>query len=128
PTPSPSPRPVAPTLAQLVGQKLVERMSGLTPSAVLLSRIRAGQIGGVILFGSNVSSPAQVSALTATLQHAAAVGGQPPLLIATDQEGGTVERIPWVPPTLSPPEMGAIGLTSTARSQGFAAGEALRGI
>ena len=118
----------APTLAQLIGQKLMVRMSGTTPSASLLARVRAGQIGGVILFGSNVISPAQVASLAAKLQAAARRGGQPPLLIATDQEGGTVKRIPWAPPTLSPPQMGSIGSTSTARSQGLAAGNALLGL
>ena len=101
------------------------RMSGTTPSAALLARIRAGQIGGVILFGSNVSAAAQVATLDATLQAAARAGGRPPLLIATDQEGGTVKRIPWAPPTLAPPQMGAIGLASTARQQGVATGQAL---
>jgi beta-N-acetylhexosaminidase len=128
PSPTPSARPVAPTLAQLIGQKLVVRMDGLTPSASLLGRVRRGEIGGVILFGSNVSSPTQVRALTARLQAAAAAGGQPPLLIATDQEGGTVKRIPWAAPTLSPPEMAAIGLASTARNQGLATGQALIGL
>jgi beta-N-acetylhexosaminidase len=117
-----------PTLAQLVGQKLMVRMTGLTPSPDLLARVRAGEIGGVILFGSNVSTPAQVKALTAALQAAAKAGGQPPLLIATDQEGGRIKRIPWAPPTLSPPQMGAIGLTSTARNQGIATGQALLGL
>jgi beta-N-acetylhexosaminidase len=112
-------------LAQLIGQKLVVRMEGLTPSAGLLERVRRGKIGGVILFGSNVSSPAQVSALTARLQTAAAGGNQPPLLIATDQEGGAIKRIPWAAPALSPPEMGSIGLASTARSQGLLTGRAL---
>src|SRR6185436_20889336 len=62
----------APTLAQLIGQKLMVKMSGTTPSASLLARARAGQIGGVILFGANISSPSQVKSLTATLQAAAA--------------------------------------------------------
>jgi hypothetical protein len=34
-------------------------MEGTTPSAGLLSRVRGGEVGGVILFGSNVISPAQ---------------------------------------------------------------------
>ena len=103
-------------------------MEGTTPSAELLSRIRKGHIGGVILFGANVSSPAEVAALTATLQAAAAAGGQPPLLIATDQEGGSVKRIPWAAPTLSPPQMGSIGLNTIARNQGLATGQALLGL
>jgi beta-N-acetylhexosaminidase len=117
-----------PSLAKLIGQKLIVRMQGTTPSASLLARARAGQIGGVILFGANVVSPAQVAALTAQLQAAAAAGGQPPLLIATDQEGGAINRIPWAPPTISPPQMGVIGLTSTARQQGTETGQALLGL
>ena len=40
-----------PTLAHLIGQKLVVRMDGTTPSASLLARIRRGEVGGIILFG-----------------------------------------------------------------------------
>jgi beta-N-acetylhexosaminidase len=117
-----------PSLAQLVGQKLMVRMVGTTPSASLLARVKAGQVGGVILFGDNISSASQVRALTSKLRAAAAAGGQPPLLISTDQEGGSVKRIPWIAPTLSPPQMGAIGLTSTARQQGLATGQGLFGL
>jgi beta-N-acetylhexosaminidase len=123
--PEPTPASAKPTFAQLIGQKLVVRMTGTTPSPSLLARVRAGQIGGVILFGANVTSPAQVAELSATLQAAASAGRQPRLLIATDQEGGTIKRIPWAPPTLSPPQLGSIGLTSTARQQGLATGQAL---
>ncbi len=119
-------RPVAgATIAQLVGQKLVVAMSGTTASAGLLGRIQRGEVGGVILFGSNITSAAQLVALTSQLRQAAANGGQPPLLIATDQEGGSVKRVPWAPPTLSVPQMGALGSTTTASSQGQAAGTVL---
>ena len=117
-----------PTLAQLIGQKLIVRMDGITPSADLLGRIRRGEVGGVILFGQNITTPAALTALTATLRGAAAAGGQPRLLIAVDQEGGSVKRIPWAPPTLSPPRMGQIGLTSVARTQGLDTGVALRAL
>src|SRR5207244_8059828 len=90
PTAPPAPAPGTPTLAHLIGQELVVRMQGTTPSASLLARVRAGEVGGVILFGDNVVTPAQVTKLTATLQAAAKAGGRPPLLIATDQEGGTI--------------------------------------
>src|SRR3954447_4900038 len=116
---------IVPTLAQLIGQKLIVRMTGTTPSAGLLARARAGEIGGVILFGSNVVSAQQVASLTAQLQATAAAGGQPPLLIATDQEGGAIKRITWAPPTLSPLQMGSMGSTTTARQQGVATGQAL---
>ena len=43
----------SPTLAQLVGQKLVVSMAGTTPSASLLARARRGEIGGVIVHSWN---------------------------------------------------------------------------
>jgi beta-N-acetylhexosaminidase len=113
------------TYAQLIGQKLIVAMSGTTPDADLLARVKAGQVGGVILFGSNITSASQLTALTTKLRQAAAAGGQPPLLIATDQEGGSVKRVSWVPPTLSPPQMGALDSASTAYSQGKATGVVL---
>jgi beta-N-acetylhexosaminidase len=118
----------APTVAQLIGQKLVVGMEGPTPSADLLGRIRRGEVGGVILFGSNITTPTALVALTAELHAAAAAGGQPRLLIVIDQEGGTVKRIPWAPPTLSAAQMGAIGLASVAQAQGSATGTALHGL
>jgi beta-N-acetylhexosaminidase len=114
-----------PTLAQLIGQKLVVRMDGATPSADLLGRIERGEVGGIILFGSNVTTPAALVELTTTLHAAAAAGGQPPLLIAVDQEGGKIKRIPWAPPTLSAPQMGRLQLASIAREQGASTGAAL---
>jgi beta-N-acetylhexosaminidase len=117
-----------PSIAQLIGQKLVVRMGGLTPSASLLGRIQRGEVGGVILFGPNVSSVSQVRALTAKLRAAAAAGGRPRLIIAVDQEGGPIKRIPWAPPTISPMEMGQLGLASVALDQGTKTGVALRGL
>jgi beta-N-acetylhexosaminidase len=128
PPPTPEPTPTGPTLTQLVGQKLMVAMSGTSPSTDLLGRIRRGEVGGVILFGSNISTATQVRALTSKLQAAATAGGQPRLLISTDQEGGSVKRIPWAPPTMSPPQMGASGSAATARSQGQQTGSALKAL
>jgi beta-N-acetylhexosaminidase len=114
------------SLTRLIGQKLVVAMSGTTPDADLLVRIEHGEIGGVILFGRNITGASALRALTGKLQAAAIVGGQPPLLVATDQEGGTVRRLAWAPPTLSPPQMGALGSASVATSQGLSTGYVLR--
>ena len=115
----------APPLSAVIGQKLVVAMRGTTPSADLLGRVERGEVGGVILFGANIRSAAQLAHLTHQLRAAASAGGQPRLLITTDQEGGLVKRVPWAPPTLSPPQMGAIGSTATAFEQGKATGHVL---
>lgn len=113
--------PVQPTLSQLVGQHLLTRMEGTTPSVALLRRIRRGELAGVVLFRENIpaSGPAR---LIARLQAAAQAGGQLPLLIAIDQEGGVVKRLPG-PPTLAP---SAMVTAAIARAQGLATGRSLR--
>ena len=110
-------------MAQLVGQHLLVRMEGSTPSKSFLRRIRAGQVGGVVLFQNNATA-AQVPALVAKLQAAARAGGQLPLVIAVDQEGGVVKRLPG-PPTLAP---SAMSTAAVSRAQGIATGRYLRGL
>jgi beta-N-acetylhexosaminidase len=114
-----------PSTAEMVGQRMVVAFSGTTPSAPLLARIRAGQVGGVILFSANIQSPAQLRRLTARLQKAAKAGGRPRLLIATDQEGGLVRRLPWAPPRASAQELGAT-TAAHIRTVGRNGGTALR--
>jgi beta-N-acetylhexosaminidase len=128
PSPAALTTTATPTIAQMVGQKLVVKMDSAVPSASLLGRIRRGEVGGVILFGEDISSTSQLKALTAQLHAAAAAGGQPRLLVMTDQEGGLIRRIPWAPPTMSAKAMGTDGRTSTARNQGFLTGQALKSL
>ena len=61
----------SPTLQQLIGQKLVVRMEGKAPSASLLARARAGQIGGVIVHGDNLSTASALRSIASRLQRAA---------------------------------------------------------
>jgi beta-N-acetylhexosaminidase len=111
-----------PTLSQLVGQHILVRMPGTKPTTSFLERIRRGKIGGVVLFGDNYRSAAGAERLIARLQAAARSGGQLPLLVATDQEGGAIKRLPG-PPTLAPGKMKS---ATTARAQGLATGRYLR--
>lgn len=120
-----APASAAPSLQHLIGQKLVVSMEGHTPSASLLDRARRGRIGGVLIHGWNFSSSTQLRSIANELQQAAARGGHPPLLIAVDQEGGQVKTVSWIPPTLSPPQMGS---SDTARTQGRKTGRALVGL
>ncbi|HET7830016.1 MAG TPA: glycoside hydrolase family 3 N-terminal domain-containing protein [Candidatus Limnocylindrales bacterium] len=123
PEPTPTPTP-APPLEQVIGQKLVIRMEGLTPSKALLERVRRGEVGGIVLFGFNVRDQEQVFTTTTRLQEAAAEGGQPPLLIMADQEGGGVRRIPWSQPVASATRMGSME-PDEVRSIGASAGKSL---
>jgi beta-N-acetylhexosaminidase len=123
PTPAPPATPPPVSVERLIGQRLVVRMTGLSPSAALLDRIQRGEVGGVVLFSDNVSSPAQVKVLTTKLQDSARTGDNPQLLIAIDQEGGAVKRISG-PPTMTPLEMATAG-ESTAFEQGRKTGKFL---
>jgi beta-N-acetylhexosaminidase len=101
-------------------------LPGTTPSAALLGSIRRGEVGSVILFATNIESHSQTLALIGGLQKAARQGGNPPLLIATDQEGGQVKRLPDCPPGLSPPQMVATHSVATATREGQATGSCLK--
>ena len=68
----------------------------------------------------------QLAAAIRSLQQAAAEGGNPPLLIAIDQEEADVERLPG-PPSLSPSQMVQTGKVSVSNQQGIATGRYLRG-
>src|SRR5690349_15982909 len=74
-------------LRKLAGQTVMSGFPGTTPPASLLARIRRGEVGGVILFGPNIASAAAAARLVRQLQAAASAGGNPPLLVAVDQEG-----------------------------------------
>jgi beta-N-acetylhexosaminidase len=113
---------------KLLGQRIMVGMSGLQPDAGLLRSVREGRVGSVILFGANISTRPQLRSLTAALQRAARAGGNPPLLIATDQEGGQVKRLSNGPPDLSPPQIVAHGGPSLAFSEGRATGRYLKSL
>ena len=51
-------------------------------------------IGGIILFANNLKNVDQITTLTHELQQTMQISRQPGLLIATDQEGGLVGRLP----------------------------------
>jgi beta-N-acetylhexosaminidase len=114
--------------AKLLGQRIMVGMNGTYPNATLLRDVRAGRVGSVILFSANIVSRSQLSTLTGALQQAARAGGNPPLLIATDQEGGQVKRLPNGPPRRSPPQIAATGSSRVAYDEGLATGRYLKGL
>jgi beta-N-acetylhexosaminidase len=72
-----------------------------------------------------VRSLGQVRTAVARLQRAAKDGGHPPLLVAVDQEGGTVKRLTSLPPSTSPAVMARRG---TARREGARTAAGLRDV
>ncbi len=124
--PAAKPIPVPGSASKLLGQRIMVGFSGTSASGSLLGAVRRGEVGSVILFSGNILSRSETLALTGALQRAARAGGNPRLLIATDQEGGEVKRIPGGAPTLDPPQMVATGKVATAASQGRATGSLLR--
>jgi beta-N-acetylhexosaminidase len=120
-TPAARKAPAPVPLARIVGQLMLVRMQGKAPSSAFRARIRRGEIGGVVLFADNYG-PAGPAALVAQLQRIALDAGQPRLLIAIDQEGGVVRRLPGAP-TLRPSQMTNARI---AGSQGLATAQNLK--
>ena len=66
------------TLEQKVGQMVMMGVDGTSADAPgvqqALAQVRAGQLGGVILYRYNITDPTQVRALTGALQQANPLG------------------------------------------------------
>jgi beta-N-acetylhexosaminidase len=132
-TPAQPATPAAPALSpqQMAGQRVIYSYSGLTPPPRLLRLIRHGDVGGVVFFGQNVTSSAQLASVITELDQANASPLNPvrePLLLMTDQEGGLVRRLPGAP-LLSEKQIGeSADPAAAAASAGTGAGLNLRGM
>lgn len=82
------------SLSAVVGQMIIVGFEGSSPEdprfRKLEQKVRLGQISGVLYLQRNIASRASVTAMNAALQNAAAH----PVIIAIDQEGGAIQRIP----------------------------------
>lgn len=108
-------------LSRQLGQLLIVGFRGTDAAGAgqVIRDIRQHGLGGVVLYEydapsetrpRNIVSPAQVAALTGALRNAVPPGA-PPLLIAIDQEGGRVNRLPerlGFPPTVSAQRLGTL--------------------
>jgi beta-N-acetylhexosaminidase len=114
---------------QLAGQRVIYSYSGLNVPAALLQAITAGQAAGVIFFGGNISSEAQIASVIEQLVQAQRESPvSSPLLLMTDQEGGEVRRLPGAP-TLSEKQIGESSDPALEASQaGTGAGQNLAGV
>src|SRR5512138_3200332 len=115
------------SLAAKVGQRLMLAFAGKdsVPND-FLSALRAYKPAGVTLFRSlNIDNPVQLRRLLALLQDAARDLGMPPLLIATDQEGGQLMAIGDGTPLPGNMALGATGSEALARRAGEVLGREL---
>jgi beta-N-acetylhexosaminidase len=117
---------------QMAGQRVIYSYTGLTPPSSLLRSIRNGKVGGVIFFGGNISSEAQIAGVIKQLDQANASPSNPlrsyPLLLMTDQEGGLVRRLPGAP-VLSEKQIGqSAHPAAEAKKAGTGAGRNLAGV
>ena len=114
---------------QLAGQRVIFSYPGLTPPSSLLRQISAGEAAGVIFFGENISSEAQIASVIRRLRAANASSPvRAPLLLMTDQEGGLVRRLPSAP-VLSEKQIGrSADPAAQAALAGTGAGRNLAGV
>lgn len=77
--------------------------------------IARNRFGGILLFGQNFQDPAQTLALISDLQTANQAGGGIPQLIFVDQEGGSVNRVPYSTAGVGNMALGASGDPQNAR-------------
>jgi beta-N-acetylhexosaminidase len=82
------------------GQVIVATVSNPDPASAA-AVVGAQHLAGVILMGGAITDAAQVAALAAAVQAAAAEDGRDwPAVVSTDQEGGPVSRLSGVIPGL----------------------------
>ncbi len=82
------------TLEERVGQLFVIDFWGLENNSSIMQLLTTIHPAGAVLIDQNLDTPQQITALTNSLQTASIQNGTGiPLLIMTDQEGGTVQRL-----------------------------------
>ncbi len=81
------------TLEQKVAQMFMVSFFGTQLTEAESDFLRQVQPGAAVLFGRNVDSPEQVTRLTNSYQQHVMSRGGLPMLIAVDQEGGSIQHL-----------------------------------
>jgi beta-N-acetylhexosaminidase len=118
------------TLEQAVGQQFLLTFEGReAPLKQFLDVLRSQHVGGVVLFRhKNMGTLSELRGLTMALQNSAAESGQPPLLIAADQEGGQLIAVDQTTPFPGNMALGAAGSEKLAYKVGRALGKELSAV
>ncbi len=117
-------------LEQAAGQQFLLTFEGReAPPQQFLEVLRRHHVGGVVLFRhKNMGNLAELRGLTHALQRAATESGQPPLLIAADQEGGQLIAVDQTTPFPGNMALGAAGSEKLAYRVGRALGKELSAV
>lgn len=114
------------SLTNAAGHKWMLSFSGSSIPADVIATIARQTIAGVVLFRAlNVKNPAQVRELTASLRREARAFNRTPLLVAVDQETGTLFAIPETTPFPGNLALGATRDSMLTERMGFAVGREL---
>ncbi|MFZ5642873.1 MAG: beta-N-acetylhexosaminidase [Bacillota bacterium] len=113
------------SLEEKVGQLFMTTVSGKELSANDALIIKKTHVGGIVLYSYNFKNTEQTVRLTDSIQKTA---GNIPMLIATDQEGGRVERLPFATKNPGNMALGAARSPDLANSVGFVIGKELKAL
>ncbi|MDR2152341.1 MAG: hypothetical protein LBO72_05940 [Helicobacteraceae bacterium] len=83
------------SLDKTIGQMIIVGFEGQNVndewSKLVIRQIKAGEIGGVVIYARNIKDPAQFEGFMRALHYS--IGANPPLWIMIDQEGGKIQRL-----------------------------------
>ncbi len=116
------------TLRQKIGQLLMIGFNGVSLDESLKDTLPAVQPGGLIVFGRNITSAQQISDLLFRAQQISEKNVHVPLLVSTDQEGGSVIRLKTANPLPSALAIGRSGDPSLAEKAGFATARLMKAL
>ncbi|MCF8095351.1 MAG: beta-N-acetylhexosaminidase [Desulfobacteraceae bacterium] len=105
------------TPRQMAGQRIMAGFCGTGLNRDLKHLIGTLRVGGIILFSRNIENRSQLQRLCSDAQNYADSCGQPPLIIAVDQEGGSVARL-RAPYFFEPPD--AADIRDLDQASGYA--------
>lgn len=98
------------SLDEKIGQMFMVGINGTTPGDDAKTMIEQKHVGGIILYGKNMTSPNQTVQLTNQLKALNSKTHNPvSLFLSVDQEGGKVDRMPS--PILKIPSNATVGKT-----------------
>jgi beta-N-acetylhexosaminidase len=112
------------SLEDKVGQMLIITIPGTKLSGDTQSIIKGCRPGGIVLYANNIASLEQTVQLTDQLQNSSRI----PLVIAIDEEGGLVSRLPFGTAFPGAMALGAACSVEYARAVGQATGEELKAL